>query len=320
MVILIIILSILAFLILATFVVSFVIYLRCFYNDRKNKPQAYAPISKPDYLPYMDEMNALLAEAKSIKYNEYVYIKSFDGKKLAAKLYFRDDSSPFIIEIHGYKGSGVRDFSGGLTEFYRRGYNVLLIDHRGHGESDGKTIIFGVKESKDIFLWIKYLNERFNYPEIILYGISMGGNTVLNVSKMDLSANVLAIISDCPYSTPFDIIKSVAESMGINAKLLKPFIYISAFLFAHVNLNNANALKAVKETKVPILLIHGTSDLLVPYQMSVEIQKSNPKDIDLLLVEKAPHGLSYVVDKELVVSKLFNFLDNVKQKGFINFK
>jgi len=319
MVALIIILSIIGFLILAILIITFIIYLKCFYNDRKNKPRAFQPLSRPEYLPYMDEMNALLNEAKAIKYQEYVYIKSYDGKKLAAKLYFHDESSPFVIEVHGYKGSGVRDFSGGLTEFYNRGYNVLLIDHRGHGESAGKTITFGVKESKDVFEWIKYLNGRFNYPEIILYGISMGGNTVLNVSNMDLSANVIAIFSDCPYSTPFDIISTVAESIGINIKIAKPLIYLSAFLFAHFNLNKANALKAVKETKIPILLIHGTGDLLVPYQMSEKIYEANPKDLKLLLVKNAPHGLSYIVDKELVVSSLLNFIDEVKGKNASSF-
>ena len=303
--------SILMFVILVVLILSFIIYRKAFYNDRKNKPKSFEPISKPDYLPFMDQMVALLSVAKSLEY-KYVYIKSFDKKKLAAKLYLHDATSPFVIEVHGYKGSGVRDFSGGLTEFYNMGYNVLLIDHRGHGESDGRTITFGAKESKDVYSWIEYLNKNFNEPEIILYGISMGGNTVLNVSKMNLTKNILAIISDCPYSTPKDIVYTETKKLGFNLTLAKPFINLAALLYAHFSLNSANAIEAVKETKVPILLIHSKADLLVPYQMSEKIYDSNREKIELLLVEGAPHGLSYILDRDLVISKINEFIAKAK--------
>ncbi|MBP5694326.1 MAG: alpha/beta hydrolase [Bacilli bacterium] len=315
MVALIIVLSLIGVILVFLVVAILIIYKMCFYNPYKNKERSFKPLDHEDFLPYMDKMNELLEGAFALPFTEYVKIKSFDGKKLAAKLYLHDEDAPFCIEAHGYRGSGIRDFSGGLVEFYNLGYNVLLIDHIGHGESSGKTITFGIKESKDVFEWIKYINERFNYPEMILYGISMGGNTVLNVSNMDLSANVEAIISDCPYTTPFAIISKVTKSMGINPKLAKPFIYMSAFFCAHVNLSKGDARKAVKETKVPILLIHGTKDLLVPHEMSKEIHEANLKDTKLLLVDGAPHGLSYLIDKEKVVGTIKEFLNEVKENN-----
>ena len=53
------------------------------------------------------------------------------------------------IQFHGYRGSAMRDLCGGTPLAMKLGHNVLLVDQRSHGRSDGKTITFdGIKKNK----------------------------------------------------------------------------------------------------------------------------------------------------------------------------
>ena len=137
---------------------------------------------------------------------EQVYITSFDGTKLAARYYHLSDSAALQIQFHGYRSTAVRDFSGGFQLAQKMGRNLLVVDQRASGKSEGTTICFGIKEKYDCLEWIKYALERFGDIPIMLTGVSMGGATVLMASELDLPENVKCIVSDCPYTSPYEII------------------------------------------------------------------------------------------------------------------
>lgn len=60
-----------------------------------------------------------------------------------------------------------------------KNYNVLLINLRGHGKSEGNYVDFGVKSRFDILKWLDYININYNSPKIGLYGVSMGASSVM---------------------------------------------------------------------------------------------------------------------------------------------
>ena len=176
------------------------------------------------------------------------------------------------------------------------GHNVLLIDQRAHGDSEGHTISFGILERFDILSWINYLNSRFTDKiQISLIGISMGGATVLMASELDLPSNVKLVIADCPFSSATDIITKVTIENNYPIRLLKIFLPVSAKLLGGFDLNASSAKEAVKNAKVPILLIHGDEDDFVPYYMSETIKANNP-DIEFHTFKCNIHGLSYIFD------------------------
>lgn len=136
---------IIATLAVAFFSFLFVIYFMCFYNVQKNKPSSREPLPGKEYEPYDEEMRRLIKSVQTIPCED-AWIKSFDNKKLHARVYINDLSRPFVILAHGYQGDSLRDFAGGLGYYLDQNFNAILIDHRAHGLSDGKTITFGVKE------------------------------------------------------------------------------------------------------------------------------------------------------------------------------
>ena len=289
----------------------FYLYLRIFYNNIKGKPETLEPLKGALYSPFADKSRSCIKKALSIPF-EQITLKVSRRKKLCARYYFSDEKAPTAILVHGYKGNGIRDFSGGVQEVIKRGNNVLVVDHYGHNLSSGRTITFGVKEKYDVLRWIEYINKRNNYPDIYLYGISMGAATVLMASGLLLPNNVKAILADCPYKSAKEEIKFIINKMGLKYAPLAPFIHLSAFLFARFSLNKGEVKDYLKYNKLPVLLIHGTTDDVVPVTNSRTLKYEFPY-IDYCEFEGAPHGLSYFVDYEKYSNVLDNFLSKVSK-------
>ncbi len=247
---------------------------------------------------------------------EDVYIQSFDGLRLHARYYHTRDGAPVEIAFHGYRSVSVRDFSGLGAEAIGFGHNLLLADQRAHGLSEGSVISFGINERFDVKSWAEYAEERFGADtEIILAGISMGAASVLMASELELPHGVVGILADCPYSSPRDIIRKVtSKDIKLPAALMYPFTRLSARLFGKFELEASSAVEAVKNTDIPILLIHGTGDNFVPVEMSDRIAEAG-KTVVYKKIDDAAHGLSFIKDYDTYMSVLLEFLNKICKDG-----
>jgi len=266
------------------------------YDDPMSSPYDYTDDDQTRKIKAIQD--AVIAEFLEAPYEE-VSITSHDGLKLTGRYYHVADGAPLEIQCHGYKGNAIRDFSGAWRIAKAAGRNVLLINQRCHGGSEGHTITFGILERKDVLGWIRYANDRFGSVPILLSGISMGAATVLMVSGMELPENVKGIIADCPYDSPAGIIKKVlGQDMGMPVKIVYPLIRLGGMLYGKFNLNADSPVEAVKKARVPILLIHGDDDRFVPYPMSCNIHAAAPEKVEFHTISGAGHALNYVTDPE----------------------
>ena len=273
---------------------SYYAYRIAFYASPKGRDQVINP-KDPQYDPYRAEMKRIYHQLNDRSY-ERVSIFTNDGLTLSGRYYHIKDGAPLDIGFHGYRSHPVTDFSGGSELSFQMEHNVLLVDQRAHGNSQGKTISFGILERLDLLRWVDYSIERFGPDvKILLYGVSMGGATVLMASELPLSENVKGIVADCPYSSPLEIILDVGKKTGLPARLIRPFAIWGARIFGGFDLTECNAREAVKHTKVPILIIHGEKDGFVPAEMS-DIAQSNPRMVRRYTFPDADHGISYLVD------------------------
>lgn len=228
---------------------------------------------------------------------EEVSVRSHDGLLLRGRYYHVRDGAPLALCFHGYRGTAIRDFSGGSRIAFEDGQNVLLVDQRAHGGSEGRTITFGIKERYDCLDWIGYAVDCFGQDvQILLYGVSMGAATVVMASGLELPKQVKGIVADCPYSSPKDIILKVAKELHYPPRLAYPFIRLGARLYGHFDLEEMTAEEAIKRATVPILIIHGEADRFVPSCMSECIMRANPSAVEWQSFPDAGHALSYITD------------------------
>lgn len=270
-------------------------YRIAFYSPTKDR-EKIPEIKDEKYKVHKNAIRDLYRELQS-KPCEFVTVQSRDRLTLSGRYYHVKDDAPLAIGFHGYRSCWLIDFCGGADIAFEMGHNVLLIDERAHGKSQGRSITFGIKERQDLLCWIDYALNRFGADsKILLYGVSMGAATVLMASGLKLPENVKGIIADCPYSSPLDIILKVGKQTGYPPKLIRPFVILGAKIFGGFDVKETTAEEAVRNSRIPILLIHGADDNFVPAEMSEEIAKANPEKITRYTFPGADHALSYMVD------------------------
>lgn len=285
-------------------------YYIAFYSPMKDR-EKIPEIKDEKYKVHKNAIRDLYRELQN-KPCEFVAVQSKDGLTLSGRYYHVQDSAPLAIGFHGYRSCWLVDFCGGADIAFQMGHNVLLVDERAHGKSQGRSITFGIKERQDLLCWVDYALNRFGPDtKILLYGVSMGAATVLMASGLALPENVKGIIADCPYSSPLDIILEVGKQTGYPTKLIRPFVIWGAKIFGGFDVMEISAEEAVRNSRIPILLIHGADDNFVPAEMSEEIAKANPEKVTRYTFPGADHALSYMVDTPRYRKLVTEFVQHV---------
>jgi uncharacterized protein len=242
---------------------------------------------------------------------EELEIDTFDKLKLRGIFIEKfKESKRVVIIVHGYRVC----FSSSLifmNMFFRQKFNVLLVDQRAHGRSDGIYATYGYYEKKDLDLWVNFLRQKIGEDAVIgLHGQSMGGGTVLEYAEINKYAKF--IIADCPYSDGKKLIKHVFNKLSHLP--MYPFVLFMNFRLkrkAKFSIEDISPMKAISDKSIPVMFIHGSMDELVPSYMSEEMYKAKKGLKRLLIVEGAKHGNAYETNKELYEKEVEIFLEEV---------
>lgn len=253
---------------------------------------------------YTEKVKWLEERSRRIK------IKSIDNLELCGYEIQNDKKSDtWIIAVHGYMGRGL-DMVPFAKKFIEMGYNVLIIDQRAHGNSQGKYRGMGYLECKDLKEWIKLIASENKNSKIILYGVSMGATTVMMETGEELPANVKVCIEDCGYTSIWDEFKSIyKKSLKLPVFPVLNIASIASKIKAGYYFKQASAIKAVKKSKIPTIFIHGKDDKLVPCKMGERLYNVAKCEKEKLIIEKAGHVESYRVDTERYWNKIKEFIN-----------
>lgn len=266
-------------------------------------------LKKTSYAKYY---NCIMASDAWLKNHnaQDVYIKSKDGLKLHGFWVPAENPRGTILLAHGYRSTILVDFGLAYAFYHALGMNILVPHQRAHGESEGRYITFGVKESEDMRCWIAYHNKTHGNLQMILSGLSMGASTMLYLADQDLPDNVKCIIADCGFTSPKAILDVVYRSVvhfPSGPSLWAADLF--ARIFAGFGLNEKDTRVVLKNAKLPVLMIHGLDDDFVPCYMTQEGYDVCTGDKELLMVENAGHGTSFLVDKEAYTMQVISFLE-----------
>lgn len=266
-----------------------------------------------------EEMFEVIKNTNEYKEEEYsklefekLCIKSKDEKTLIGYyLNTYKESKKLIIIIHGYTANHFR--SAQYIDFFtKEGFNILLIDVRSHGESEGIYATYGFKEEEDLKIWIEFMKNKLGKDCTIgLHGHSMGAATVANYSNKCDEA-VKFIIAEAPYSRSKEIIKYQLKMAKAPFFPVYPCVNFKIKRRCEFSLEEVNPINSVKESNVPIMFIHGDEDKTIPYKMSIDMYVAKKKGIkELYIVSGANHLNTYGKDVELYEEKIKYFLMRV---------
>ena len=156
----------------------------------------------------------------------------------------KSGSNKVGICVHGYYGN-FQDLNPWAKILFEEGHNVIAPDLMAHGKSSGQKVSMGYFDKDDIVLWINKAIEMFGEDcQIVLFGESMGGATVLMTSELKLPKNVKCVIADSAYSNAYQAFEYIIEKLG----------FLPAFLFLPVA-NFFSKLPALRTTQSKIVLL-----------------------------------------------------------------
>ena len=232
----------------------------------------------------------LFIEANEIekKADEIVsFASSIDGIKLSGSYYDREKNAPVILFFRGFWSSSFV-------------------------ESGGNFSTLGVLEKYDCRDWVNWVMEHWGrQTPIFLMGVSMGGATVMMSSNLGLPDSVYGIIDDCGFTTAKEMIRENCKAhlpKFIPSSIFEFFLEAGTRIWGDFDLEQADACKALSQTDIPVLIIHGNEDTKAPLSMAYKLYDSCRSEKEIYIVNGADHAENYQADPEKYGDIIIRFI------------
>jgi fermentation-respiration switch protein FrsA (DUF1100 family) len=171
-------------------------------------------------------------------------------------------STRCVVIVHGYADAKVGAIAWAPT-FRAMGYNVLAIDLRAHGESEGTHTTAGYFERHDLSQVIDQI--RAQRPgatgEVVLFGVSLGAAVAGATAVM--RDDIAAVIMDCPYSDYPTAAQTHARVMGMPGPMFQRLAIAMAQRLSGADLSACAPVRVIPTLACPLMVIHGADDLFV---------------------------------------------------------
>ena len=249
--------AVLLFYVIPTLIISNVIFTVLFI---RNKPDKWSRTVSWD-----DEEQKVMFERGKEWGDKYdAFRKTLQIKSQKFNLvgeYFDFGNDKAVIVIPGRMESGT--YSYYFSEPYRKaGYNVLAIDNRSHGLSEGRYNTIGLKEYKDILAWAKYLHDDVGVSSIIIHGLCIGSATGLYaLIDKECPSYLKAMVADGMYVNFNETLKN---HLIERKKPIFPFnneIMFMMHLVAGKSPKKYGPINEIKKLTKPILFIYSKEDI-----------------------------------------------------------
>lgn len=235
------------------------------------------------------------------------------GPRLAAWSMPAPGAQRAIILTHGKDASRTAEFFGRFAEFagrlQARGFHVLMLDMRGHGQSEAGGHTFGDRERLDVLgAWDWLRGRGFGPGAIGLLGVSMGA--AASIGALALEPEIRAVVADCGYA---DLPALIGNRWRALTRLPLVFALPGWWLaqrFAGSDLRDARPVRWMRKVDgQKVLVIHGDRDRVVPVQDAYALWAARP-ECDLWIVHGARHGGCYAKNPERYLERVCAFFDS----------
>ncbi|WHY90419.1 alpha/beta hydrolase [Neobacillus cucumis] len=254
------------------------------------------------YMKKKDEEFILKREKEAGRYNptqlktlpkRKIEIPSPFGYGIKAVLVEPHQTDHYIIISHGVTETKINSIKY-MNLFLERGFNVLIYDHRRHGESGGRTTSFGYYEKFDLKAVVDWLKEEKGTNLLLgIHGESMGAATMLLYAGM-LEDGADFYIADCPFSDfRAQLAYLIKKDFKLFPGILLPIGDLILRLRDKYSIRNVSPISVIENIQHPVLFIHSRKDDYILPSMTQDLfeHKKGPKM--LYIAEKGRHAQSF---------------------------
>jgi len=197
-----------------------------------------------------------------------LHFKTTDGKLLNGLLFKSKNTKGLIFYLHGNAGS-LNSWGNVAKTFTNFNYDILLVDYRGFGKSEG-TIISQKQLFEDNQMIYNQINKEYKEQNIIVLGYSIGTGLA---AKLASDNHPKQVILQAPYYSLIDLMHQKVS-------------FIPSFLLKYKFETN----KYLKNCKMPITVFHGNQDRVINYNSSLKLKNELKNKITLITLQNQGHN------------------------------
>ena len=209
---------------------------------------------------------------------EEVVVPSGDGLSLGAWWVGSAGSPRAAVLVHGWGGdrSDLAVVETALV-YERAGFNVLMLNLRAHGESEGDRVTVGYREVRDVRGALSWLEERgIDAGDVVLHGWSMGGAAVVRAAP---STGVAAVVEEAAYAELVPLLRErIPEASGLPA-FFNPGVLLMGRLLLGIDPWSVRPVEEARQLYregVPFMIIHSRDDEMVPFEHAGTLAAAHP--------------------------------------------
>ncbi len=226
-----------------------------------------------------------------------------------------EEKVPAVILFHGFTGDKLephRMFLKISRALEAKGISSFRFDFSGSGESDGNfedmTVSNEIAEAKRILEYVQS-HERIDQTRISLLGLSLGGMIAGTVAG-DLPDEIQRLVLLAPAGNMSEIVANMVRQVG--ADMSMPYFDRAGDLVGRnfaIDIQAIDGFTRAKRFQKPVLLIHGTNDMTIPYTVSLRYRDEvYNENASVHLIEGADHTFNGHTWESEVIETVTAFL------------
>ena len=228
---------------------------------------------------------------------------------VARKIVADEENSKWVVILHGYNGS-MEDIYDIAMHYVEKGYNVLMPDLRAHGESEGSFFGMGWLDRMDVINWIDVILKDNPSAEVVIHGIDIGADAALMLTGEPVKSSVKAIVAEGAYTNAWEVVKQEYKTRHEKWPVFPLLHMINPVMkvWAGYSLKEADAVKQVKNSNIPILLIRGENDTYATEEMTNQLDKAIASEHEVFTVPTGTHEDCRYAEPDNYYKKTFDFV------------
>ena len=283
---------------------------KCVYNStlRRTEPDKWgrAP-SAPDDPPSMemDAMGMEWAEANRHAMKEVHTVR--DGVNLYGEYY--DFGHKRVVMILSGRTESLRYGYYFAIPYAGAGWNILVVDPRAHGKSDGEFNTVGFEESRDDIAWVKHLRDCHGVEQVVFHGICIGAaGGMLALTSGDCPDTVCGIVTEGMFPNFGESMKNHLIERKKPVKTFYPFINMWMKHYTGHSMSYG-PINVIHKLNVPLLMLHSKEDIYsTPFYAQKLYDAAGAAEKRLVWFEHGRHSMLRITDTELYDTSVTAFV------------
>lgn len=249
-----------------------------------------------------------------VDYETVHFPSRVDQLQLAAWYLPNSDAPHAVILVHGRNASKQNAISGRMPELasvlHKAGFAVLILDLRGHGESEGKRYMWGVHERRDVLGGIDFLlGKGFSEKKISVLGISLGGAAALGAVYQE--REIGALVLDSTFARLEDLVDQNWKKEAGLPRFLLPGVFWMWRILCGFGIRDVRPVDEIRALEsCPILILHSKTDEAVPVSHALQMGEAAVNAM-VVLFDQCDHAELFRDQPSQYLGVLIPFLQRV---------